>query len=307
MLHVAVGVVLNAVGDVLIAHRPAHKHQGGLWEFPGGKVEPGESVQQALRRELKEELAIDAGDIQPLIKINHDYGDTRVLLDVWRVTGFSGAPRGSEGQAIRWVPLCKLCNYDFPAANRSIVQALLLPDTVAVTGEFADLQDLRFRLQRAVHRGAGMVYLRLASGDTRAADACRVAQQVCRDSNVLLCVNPDISSFCDGSVGVHLQSHQLMSTASRNVYPQQRVGASCHSVAELAQAVALGLEYVFLSPVRATPCHETAETLGLEEFAALIAGLPVPVYALGGLEPDDLNQIQLAGGRGIAAIRAFWD
>ncbi len=123
-VHVAVGVVRNEDGEVLISLRHPDSHQGGLWEFPGGKVEAGESLQVALARELREELGIEAGALAPLLEVRHDYGDKQVLLDVWLVESFSGEARGLEGQAVRWVKPGKLHDYDFPAANYPILQAV---------------------------------------------------------------------------------------------------------------------------------------------------------------------------------------
>jgi 8-oxo-dGTP diphosphatase len=123
-VHVAVGVVCDAQDRILIAQRPPHVHQGGLWEFPGGKVEPGESVQQALARELAEELAIAIGASQPLLQVEHDYGDKAVLLDVWWVREFAGDPHGREGQPWQWVSAGELDALPFPAANRPIITAI---------------------------------------------------------------------------------------------------------------------------------------------------------------------------------------
>ncbi len=125
-MHVAVGVVLGDDDRILIARRPQHLHQGGLWEFPGGKVEAGESLPVALARELAEELAIaaDRECMRPLLEVRHDYGDKRVLLDVWWVPAFEGVARGCEGQALRWVSARQLADYDFPAANGPIVAAV---------------------------------------------------------------------------------------------------------------------------------------------------------------------------------------
>ena len=124
-VHVAVAVVVDSDGQVLITQRHKDSHQGGLWEFPGGKVEPGESLAQALSREILEELDIRVVAHSPLIEIAHDYGDKQVLLDVHRVTEFSGIPRPMESQPMRWVPTSSLKDYEFPAANVAIIDALL--------------------------------------------------------------------------------------------------------------------------------------------------------------------------------------
>ena len=123
-LHVAVGVILDAQRRILLSRRAADAHQGGLWEFPGGKVEDGESLQAALARELREELDIVPGRTSPLLQVRHDYGDKQVLLDVHVVWDFSGEPRGLEGQPLAWVAVAELDSYDFPAANLAIVAAV---------------------------------------------------------------------------------------------------------------------------------------------------------------------------------------
>lgn len=124
-IHVAVGVIVNKQREILIALRPDHVHQGGLWEFPGGKVEPGEQVEQALARELREELDISVSGCRPLVEIAHDYPDKQVLLDVWWVDAFEGKPRGSEGQPVRWVAGEFLAEYAFPEANVPILKAVV--------------------------------------------------------------------------------------------------------------------------------------------------------------------------------------
>jgi 8-oxo-dGTP diphosphatase len=125
VIHVAVGVIWNPEKTaVLIARRPSHVHQGGLWEFPGGKVETGETVTHALARELLEELAIEAGAVAPALEIHHSYPGKTVLLDVWQVENFVGVPRGCEGQSLAWVLIDQLDNYAFPEANRAIIDYL---------------------------------------------------------------------------------------------------------------------------------------------------------------------------------------
>ena len=127
VVHVAVAVL--TVEDkfekkVLIAKRPDHVHKGGLWEFPGGKVEEGEAVLEALSRELKEELAISVLDAEPFLEVRHDYPEKAVLLDVWEVTRFSGCAVGNEGQPVAWISVDQLNGYQFPEANRPIIAEL---------------------------------------------------------------------------------------------------------------------------------------------------------------------------------------
>jgi len=127
IMHVAVGLVFNAHGDILIAQRPPGKYQSGLWEFPGGKVEANETVFQALQRELLEEVDIQVIIAEPWLKIEYDYSDRKVLLDTWRVAQFSGEPRGREGQLVQWISPDCLHQFQFPLGNREIIEKLQLP------------------------------------------------------------------------------------------------------------------------------------------------------------------------------------
>jgi 8-oxo-dGTP diphosphatase len=129
-IHVVAAVIYRAgrSHQILISRRPDHLHQGGLWEFPGGKVESDELPEQALRRELEEELGIQVTQAQPFLQVSHDYSDKQVLLDIWQVNDFNGQPRGMEGQDCRWVDVAALVGpdseYRFPAANQAILDKL---------------------------------------------------------------------------------------------------------------------------------------------------------------------------------------
>lgn len=124
VIHVAVATIVNADNEVLLALRQAHQHLGNLWEFPGGKVEAGETVYDALKREILEELAITVITAKPLLTVSHDYDDRSVLLDVWHVDKFDGTPHGQEGQRLQWCAIADLVNIDFPSANVPIISAL---------------------------------------------------------------------------------------------------------------------------------------------------------------------------------------
>jgi 8-oxo-dGTP diphosphatase len=125
-VHVVAGIVWNPQGDqVFIAKRPDHVHQGGLWEFPGGKVDTGESSADALKRELHEELGIEVLASSHFQTLSYDYPDKQIQLEFWQVSGFTGIATGAEGQETRWVGLDELSLYAFPAANQPVVDALL--------------------------------------------------------------------------------------------------------------------------------------------------------------------------------------
>lgn len=307
-VRVAVGVVRDGEGRILIALRPPHKHQGDLWEFPGGKIEPGESCEAALARELFEELGITVRRSIPLIGIPFHYPDKKVFLDVREVVSFEGDPHGKEGQPLRWVPTLGLGDYTFPAANTPIVNSVLLPDFVCITDEYADDADLTFRIERAIQRGAGMVVFRPQRIDEHGmSKALRVASEVCAQQCVPFVVSSTVSSgFWSCADGVHFRSSHLRAIKGRPVGTDKWFGASCHSNDEVMWAKSLGADYIFLSPVLHTTSHPAAAILGWDGFAAIVADAGIPIYALGGLDSGLFLQARHAGAKGIAAISAFW-
>lgn len=306
IVHVAAAVIANARGEVLISRRHAQAHQGGLWEFPGGKVEADEDVVAALVRELHEELGIDVAAARPLIRIPHHYPDTSVLLDVWRVTDFTGEAHGREGQPVHWVNPERLPEFAFPAANRPIVTAARLPDRYLITPEpGADFLD---RLERAFAAGIRLVQLRAKTLDDHA--YTQVARAVCAraqiwNAKVLLNADPDLAAEI-GAAGVHLTAQRLMQCTQRPLPSDRWVAASCHNATELAQAERIGCDFVVLGPVRPTASHPGAACLDWPGLHALCEITTLPVYALGGMAEADLDAAWRAGAQGIAAIRALW-
>jgi 8-oxo-dGTP diphosphatase len=316
-IHVAVGVIRAADGKVLLAKRRQDVHQGGLWEFPGGKVEQGETIQHALRRELREELAIEVLDCQPLIQVRHHYGDKSVLLDVREVLTFSGTPTGNEGQPLEWVAIGDLgpgddCPYPLPAANAAIIKALRLPDTLAITGDIADADEFETKLERILESGIYLVQLRpgesmrgWSSADAR--NIVRSALRLCSEHGAALVINSAWPGGKDPALGIHLTSQVLMHCKARpELAPGALLGASCHNEAELARAAKLDVDYAVLSPVESTQSHPEAQAMGWKRFGELVETVNFPVYALGGLGPDDRERAKAEGGQGIAAIGAFW-
>jgi 8-oxo-dGTP diphosphatase len=307
-VHVAVGVITAADGKICIARRADSAHQGGLWEFPGGKVASGETVQQALARELEEELAIQVVDSEPLIKIRHDYGDKQVLLDVHRVTGFTGEPIGNEGQPVQWVSRSQLANFDFPKANRAIVTALQLPDKMLITGGAQTESLFLERVEHALKAGIRLVQLRVNDGSQSLPNSLvSNVQASCREHGAELLLNTSPEVFSKTSAdGLHLNRHQLMQLSSRPIGESQLLGASCHNVEEILQAKKIEVDYILLSPVAKTASHPDANPLGWDKFAALVELAGCPVFALGGMQPDDLPVAKQHGAQGIAAISAWW-
>jgi len=308
VVHVAVGVIQDSAGQVLIALRPPKAHQGGLWEFPGGKCEPGEAVESALIRELEEELGITALRQEPLCRIRHDYGDKQVLLDVRRVTAFAGMPMGREGQPLRWMAPDALNLVDFPTANRAIIRRLQLPDLLPITGSAPSPEAFLEHFPRLLKDGHTLVQLR--APHLNRAEFQRGARQcllLCREFGCKLLLNADADLLeTVPAAGFHATGRCLQTLSARPLGEAQLFGASCHSLAELQRAEALGADYAFLSPVLETSSHPGQPGLGWDVFEAWVREVGIPVYALGGLGLADLPEARRRGALGIAAISAFW-
>ena len=213
-IHVIAAVIRDVQDRILIAKRPDHVHQGGLWEFPGGKLEDDEPRFEGLARELREELGISVTDARPLLDIRHDYPDKSVRLDVWLVTGFDGEAHGAEGQPVRWVAANELDEYEFPAANGPIVRAAQLPERYLITPDVEDEAALFAGLQRAREAGVRLVQLRQTG---MAADAYRALVE-----RVLAAFGDDFQLMVKGDEppgwpggGWHLTSRQLRKAAER--------------------------------------------------------------------------------------------
>lgn len=308
-VHVAAAVIRGADGRVLIARRPDDKHQGGLWEFPGGKVEEGEPVQAALARELEEELGIRVERARPLIRVAHDYPDKQVLLDVWEVSAFSGEPHGAEGQPLAWVAPRELPDYEFPAANRPIVHAARLPERYLITPDGLEPQEVLQGIRAAVAGGVRLIQLRapnMYSPEYR--DMAVDAVGLCAGKAQLMLKGPLEWLGDFPAAGWHLTAEQLRKYAPNGrPFPQERLlAASCHGAEELELASAMGVDFVTLSPVQPTESHPGEPAMGWDVAQKLVEGFNQPVFLLGGLGPQDLERAWQIGAQGVAGIRALW-
>jgi len=310
-IHVAVAAVVNNKGEVLVSQRKRGTHLGGYWEFPGGKLEQGESVAAALVRELKEELDIVPISSRPLIRIRHHYPEKSVLLDVWKIESYSGKPKGIESQRIEWRAIDRLDHNVFPPADIPIINALLLPSSYLITGEFSSVADFGSRLSAALHTGIELVQLRLThdwlqtNTSSQALDIVEFCTRLCKKNSVKLMFNLPDEFISLTSDGIHLNSKQLLKAKSRP--DRGLVSASCHNRQELEYAQSIGVDFAVLSPVHKTRSHPDAQPLGWEAFHQLVDDINIPVYALGGMAVNDIEQAWNSGGQGIAAISAFWN
>lgn len=308
-IEVVAAAITDARGRILLARRTEGRDLAGLWEFPGGKREPGETPEQALARELHEELGIDATIGPPLLAVAQQYPHKRLRLDVRRVAKWRGTPRGHEGQALAWVPPDKLPGYAMPPADRPVVAALLQPDRYLVTPppEGDDDRPWLDALQHALDAGVRRFQVRLPglAAARRRRLVLAAAERGLRAGAQVL-VNDDVELANDLGLGAHLPAARLRTLAERPVPADQPLAASCHDIVELRLAEALGCDFAVVGPVRPTTTHPDAPGLGWPAFERLREHASLPIYAIGGLVPEDIPEARQHGAQGIAAIRGLW-
>jgi len=304
-LHVAVAVIKNTQQQVLISKRANNVHQGGLWEFPGGKVDVGESVFSALKRELFEELGVNISTATPLIKIKHHYQDLSVLLDVWQIDDFSGVAYGKEGQKIKWSSINTLSEHDFPAANKTIIRAIRLPPYYAILDD-NDEVALLTKLKKILNKSIKLIQLRLKNSTPQQIEQFLFqAMPLCKQHEVQLLINSGVSNAQQFKInGYHLTSSDLMALKQRPLV-KGWLAASCHNCSQLQQAEKIGVDFAVLAPILPTKTHPNAKVLGWQLMAKLIEEVNIPIFALGGLTRSDIEKVQHLGGQGIAGIRTF--
>jgi len=298
--------VIERPGEFLLAQRPAGKPYPGYWEFPGGKIEPGEDVRTALARELREELGIDVREASPWITRVYAYTHATVRLHFLRVTRWEGEPQPLEDQAIRWQRVDAPDVEPMLPANAPVLAALALPSIMIVSNAAAMGLDAWIeRLGERVPAEKLLVQIR-----EKAMERLRLQHLVSRalaraePAGSRVVVNSDCGAFPQAG-GVHLTAAALMRANARPDAPL--AGASCHDAAELARAASLGLDYAVLGPVKPTPSHPEATALGWNGFEALARDLPMPVYAIGGLRRADGDEARRHGAHGVALLSAAFE
>jgi 8-oxo-dGTP diphosphatase len=305
-VEVSAAVIERPDGSFLMARRPEGKVYAGWWEFPGGKVEPGETARAALDRELREELGIQVHTAWPWLNRAFVYPHAHVMLRFYRVSAWAGEPHPHEGQILDWTGAEAPGVSPILPANGPILKGLRLPVEYAISAA-AELGEAAWlaRLDARLADGLKLVQLREKQLPPEALE--RLGQEAaarCRAQGARLLVNGDPRLAARLDAGLHLPSAHLMDLDAR---PElEWVGASCHDADELTRAAELELDYVLLGPAAPTPSHPDAEPLGWDRLAQLIADYPLPVYALGGLDAADLPRARALGCHGIALKSGAW-
>ena len=317
IVEVAAAVLQRPDGSFLLAQRPPNKIWAGYWEFPGGKIELGETPYHALVRELREELGISVTTAYPWLTRVFTYPHATVRLNFFRVTAWSGELHPHEGQVFAWQinppqpPFLKGGSKHgvtpMLPANAPILLALELPALYAISNvrELGELEFMR-RLKAALQKGLRLVQLREKDYSREALrDLALKMLPLMRQHGARLLINTDIELAKEiGADGVQLTGVQLAELRERP--DVDWCAASCHNLEELRRAEELGCDFALLSPVLATQSHPGAPHLDWKNFAAIAAGSSIPVYALGGLTHEDMQTAWQQGAHGVALLRQAW-
>lgn len=305
LVQVVAAVLTRQDGQFLLAQRPAGKVYAGYWEFPGGKVEPGEAFASALQRELHEELGIEVTRAFPWLVQRFVYPHAHVQLNFFRVTRWEGTPHPREDQVLAWTRAENVSVAPVLPANGPLLAALRLPMRIGITDarQYGTRQFLAL-LETALQRGLRMVIVREpAMPEAELRDFAAEVAARCREHGALVLLNGDPAQ-AHGFDGVHLSAWRLRALPARP--DVALVGASCHDAEELQRAAALGLDYALLGSVLPTPTHPSEAGLGWARVRTLLEDRTLPVYLIGGMSEALVERAWEQGAHGIAMIRHAW-
>ncbi|WP_051347276.1 Nudix family hydrolase [Thiomicrorhabdus chilensis] len=305
---IAIGV-LKRDQQVCISLRQKHQHLGGHWEFPGGKIESGETVEQALQREFLEELGVRTHQWQPLISVPWDYGEIAVRLHVYVSECFDGEPEGKEGQLVEWCEICDLTDKRFPEANAGILMALALPKVFMSIGNFDSLEDGLRRLRLALENGVRLAQLKLAKIAPSDRDAVVEAFRALSteyQAILLLNASPEVLQKYEGLDGIQLSASQAEQYSARPIDLNHLLAVSTHDLSGMRHALAIGADLILLSPIQFTKAHPDLQAIGWSRLNEWLKEIPVPVYALGGMGLEDMQKATASGAQGVMLTRGVW-
>jgi 8-oxo-dGTP diphosphatase len=307
-IHVACGALRDATGRVLLVERPPGKIAALKWEFPGGKIEPGETPRAALDRELEEEISVRVTQARPLTLFTHEYAERKVTLHTFLVTAWEGEVVGRESQRLAWEYPHARHGLDVLPTVHPILWALQLPQDYVFTRPDATEASIQRDLGR-LGRGA-LLRLRLPGLDRASyADLARRVIAAARPHGLSVVLDRGEAMARQlGAAGVHFPQATLFTLRPDDLAPVYNVLrlASCHDVAALEHACRLGLDAAVIGPVRSTASHPGQAPIGWDGFEALVAATPLPAYAIGGLSPADKPEAFAHYAQGVAGISAYW-
>lgn len=306
---VAAGILINAEGQFLLGSRPTGKPYAGYWEFPGGKLEQGETAHQALCRELLEEMGITVEHATPWLTQRFDYPHANVELRFFKVTDWSGTLHGHEGQELAWQSTGQLNVSPILPANGPILRSLTLPPQISISN-VTELGSERFLAQLKAKWAQEPAWVLLREPQLSASDYAQLVQTVQRIPRPLggkIIVHRDLELARELQIdSIHFTASQLAALTQRPS-DMDWVSASTHNASDLQHVEHLGLDYAFLGHVNVTPSHPSDTPLTWTGFEELVShGWRFPILAIGGQSPATLSTAQTHGGHGIAVLRAAW-
>ena len=306
-IEASVGIIFNESFQLLMAERPQSKTWSGWWEFPGGKIEKGETPLEALKRELKEEIGISVIDAEKWIVRKYAYEGYEVTLHFYKVTQWSGNIEAKEEQKISWVlPDNNVVSPILPA-NDLIFKAISLPDIYAITNAYEYSGNFLNKVEQQLNNGLGLIQIREKAISKNAfIELTKEIIQMAGNFDAKVMINSDINlAYKLNADGVHLNSSLLhrLSEIPKDLI----VSASCHSARDIEKAMTMGVSFVVLSPVQKTQSHPNTTPIGWDSFSKITQNYSIPIYALGGMKQDDIENAFNAGAIGIASQRAIWE
>lgn len=307
---IAVGIVFNQHQQVLIAKRNDKQHLAGHWEFPGGKLERGESFKLALRRELFEEIGIELTSAIKILETHHTYDELNLNFQFFKVAHYLGDITPEENQQLRWVNLEELSSINFPSANKAVIDALTLPSHYMIADEYVSGSFIVPHVEKQLKQGVKLIQHRATESITQSEYVRNGIQikKLCEKYHAAYVANCCLQWLDEIKPdAIHLSSNMLRQIAINNITDVsfQYLSASCHNEQELKLANKIGVRSVILGSVNASDSHPNGQVLGWKRFNELCCLANQPVYAIGGLTYDDYKVAQIYGAQGVAAIRAF--
>jgi len=286
--------------QILITKRRKNQFMPNYWELPGGKIETGEDEEDALARELQEELGIKTLRISLKHVMTHHYKDKTVNLSIYNVESYKGNVAGTEGQDVRWCNLQNLSNYKLLPTMRIIINRIRLPEYYWITPDERDPELLLQKCQNHLITGAKIIQLR--SKDLIEHSYIGKIHNLCQSYEARLILNVPNKTFKEPCDGWHLTSEELLKYSKRPCANNKLLGASAHNMKEAKYAETISVDYISLAPIEETPSHPNATPLGWEVAKDIVSKSNLPVYLLGGMGRDSLGRALKIRAQGIAGI-----
>ncbi|MBC8493660.1 MAG: Nudix family hydrolase [Candidatus Thioglobus sp.] len=300
-----VGVLRNDSGQILIAKRQDHQFMGGFWELPGGKIEQGESPEDAISRELNEELGITVSQLSLHQTMTHQYKDRIVELNIYNINQYQYTPQGIEGQEITWSSVEQLSTFNLLPTMKAFIDSITLPNKYWITPS-SNHQSAAWmeKFNEKMTQDIELIQLRSKIELDKA--FITELNNKCQQHNIKLLLNIPNKTFdevyCDGW---HITTGEMLKLNKRPCDKSKLLGASTHNLKEALQAQELGADFVVISPVQATQTHPDTVPLGWDAAQEVVNKLNIPVYFLGGMGLEDLDKTINLGAQGIAGVSAF--